>query len=106
MGLVGGYSLTISNQGRRGRLCNVKDIPNSTPAQVRNAMEASLAVKGAKLFNILPLEIRSISSNKVIVFKQALDRYLATVPDEPTIEEQGRAAQTNSLLHQIPLLQR
>ena len=104
MGLVDGYSLNISNQGRRGRICDVKIIPRTTQAQVKKAMESSLGVKGAKLFNILPQDIRNISSDKVTVFKRALDKYLSGIPDEPTIEEQGRAAETNSLLHQIPLL--
>ena len=106
MGLVGGYDLNIRVHGRRGRLCTVKEIPASTPTQVKKAIEASLAVKGSKLFNILPLEIRNISSDKVIDFKRALDHYLTTVPDEPTIDEQGRAAETNSLLHQIPQFHR
>ena len=82
----------------------MKNIPRSIPAQVRNAMESSLGVKGAKLFNIIPAEIRNITSDKVTVFKRALDNYLSGIPDEPTIEDQGRAAETNSLLHQIPLL--
>ena len=104
MGLVDGYKLTISDHGRQGRLCDVKKIPRLTQAQVRNAIESSLGVKGAKLFNSIPAKIRNINSDKVNVFKRALDNYLSGIPDEPTIEEQGRAAETNSLLHQIPRL--
>ena len=79
-------------------------MPRSAPTNVKKAKEASLTVKGAKLFNMLLLEIRNINSDKVEVFKRALDKYLTKIPDEPTIEEQGRAAETNSLLHQIPLV--
>ena len=57
MGLVDGYSLMFSNHGRRGRICSVKTISRTTQAQVRRAMESSLGVKGAKLFNMLPADI-------------------------------------------------
>ncbi len=103
-GLVSGYNrCEFSNTGRCGRICNVKDIPRTASAHVRRAKEASLAVKGANIFNMLPVEIRNITSDKVSSFKGALDKYLAKIPDEPTIEDQGRAAESNSLLHQIPV---
>ena len=103
MGLVDGYELPINYHIRHGRLCQVKVIPHTTSSQVRKAVEASLAVKGARLFNMIPAEIRNINSSKTNTFKNALDKFLATIPDEPTMEEQGRPAETNSLLHQIPL---
>ena len=62
--------------------------------------------KGTLVFfpiSYLPANIRNIDSTKINVFKRALDNFLVTIPDEPTVEDQGRAAQTNSLLHQIPL---
>ena len=74
------------------------------PAMVRRAREASLAVKGARLFNLLPANIRNIDSDNVEIFKKELDTFLNLVPDQPTIAGQPRAAETNSLLHQIPLL--
>ena len=83
---------------------NLRVCPNTTaPNQAKRAAEASLAVKGSKLFNILPIEIRNITSDKTEVFKNALDRYLGTIPDEPTSQDEGRSAETNSLLHQIPM---
>ena len=103
MGLVDGYHLPITSHIRRGRLCEVKSIPRLAPSPVQRAVEASLAVKGAKLFNLMPAEVRNIDSKKINVFKRALDNFLAGIPDEPTVEDQGRAALTNSLLHQIPI---
>ena len=61
-------------------------------------------VKGAKLFNLLPKEIRNIPSDKVGNFKSILDKFLSKVPDQPTIPENTRAAEANSLLHQLPLM--
>jgi len=107
MKLVDGYPLEFtSSLSRRGRECGVKDVVRSAPSAVKKARENSLAVKGAKMFNLLPSEIRNISLDRVIVFKRKLDKYLATIPDQPTIIEEGRNAESNSLLHQLPLLRR
>ena len=79
------------------------EIVRSAPASVRKARENSLSVKGARMFNLLPAEIRNINADKVYHFKAKLDAFLREVPDQPTIAEEGRAAATNSLLHQLPL---
>ena len=55
------------------------------------------------MFNLLPAEIRNIESDKVLTFKRELDTFLKEIPDQPTIPEEGRAAETNCLLHQITL---
>ena len=102
MGLIDGYDLKFSGQhSRRGRECQVAEIVRSAPACVRRAREGSISVKGAKMFNLLPLEIRNSDAEKVDVFKRKLDQFLRSIPDQPTIAEEGRAAETNCLLHQI-----
>ena len=104
MGLVSGYKLEFKGVGtRRGRECEVAEIVRTAPAAVRRARENGLAVKGAKMFNLLPPEIRNTTSDKVEHFKSKLDKFLSEVPDEPTIAGSPRAAKTNCLLHQIPL---
>ena len=106
MGLVEGYKMEFtSSTNRRGRECKVGNVVHNSPNSVKKARENSLAVKGAKMFNLLPSEIRNITSEKVNVFKSNLDFFLQNVPDEPTINGVGRAAPSNCLLHQIPLLQ-
>ena len=72
-------------------------------ASVRKAKEASLPVKGPKLFNSIPRDLRDQSYGSVDSFKHGLDMWLSTIPDEPTIPNYQRAAITNSLLDQIPL---
>ena len=105
MGLVDGYPIDFTpTTNRRGRECCVKNVPGNAPSPVKKARENSLAVKGAKMFNMLPSDIRNITSEKVNDFKNSLDIFLKNVPDEPTINGEGRAAQTNCLLHQIPRL--
>ena len=63
-------------------------------------------VKGAKLFNLLPKEIKNIPSDKVGNFKSILDKFLSKVLDQPTIPKNTKAAETNGLLHQLPLMAR
>ena len=81
-------------------------IPTSiiaAPAAIRRAREASLGVKGSRLFNLIPDPIRNMQGCTVDQFKAALDTFLATVPDQPTIEGTSRAAETNSLIHQLAM---
>ena len=105
--LVDGYKLEFTSKyTRRGRECAVADIVRTAPASVRRARENSLSVKGARMFNLLPAHLRNISSDKVQHFKSQLDGFLKEVPDEPYSETEGRVADTNCLLHQIPLYNR
>ena len=78
------------------------------PAWVATARGASFFVKGPNLYNIIPLELRQPqfvndpSPKLVNNFKSALDRYLATVPDQPSVSglARYRPALTNSILYQ------
>ena len=89
---------------RRGRLVEVPPYKKNAPAAVRKAREASLSVKGARLFNVLPRDLRDTNTGTVDQFKARLDDWLATIPDQPTIEGRQRAASTNYLLDQVILL--
>ena len=73
---------------------------HSAPA-VRKAREASLQVKGARLFNLVPTEIRNLSGVSVETFKSGLDAWLTTIPDQPTIPGRQRSSLTNSLIDQV-----
>ena len=104
MGLVNGYTLQFVNEGtRRGRECVVSNVVRNSHVTVRRAREKSFSVKGAKMFNLLPAYIRNVTSDKVQHFKTKLDAFLKDVPDEPTSAGEARAAESNCLLHQIPL---
>ena len=103
MGTASNYLEFSPTNTRRGRECRVRAVVRDSPLSVRKARENSLAVKGAKMFNLLPAEVRNHTSDKTDSFKKKLDRFLSDVPDQPTDSEDGRAAETNSLLHQIPL---
>ena len=89
---------------RRDLSATPKPISKSAPASVRKAREGSLAVKGAALFNLCPRGLRDMASGHQERFKDNLDAWLQTIPDQPTINDFQRAAISNSLLHQVPLL--
>ena len=103
-GFVEGYDITFSINPRRGRLAVVKMFSARSPLAVRKARAASLSVRGSKLFNTIPLELRNMADGTVTQFKAGLDAWLKTIPDEPTIPGRQRAAITNSLLDQTSLL--
>ena len=86
---------------RRGHICSVPTINLRGPKQFQNMREASFGVKGPKLFNILPAHIRNMAGCSLNTFKNSLDKYLATVPDEPQITGYTamRRTDTNRLLH-------
>jgi hypothetical protein len=102
--LVQGYSMDFVQNPRRGRLAVVHSLVPSAPAAVKRAREASLQVKGSKLFNLIPLELRGMTGT-VLQFKSGLDSWLSSIPDQPTVGVRQRAAQTNSLIDQVPLYQ-
>ena len=103
-GLVEGYSFSWQWHDRRGRLAIPTNIPRSAPSKVRQARERSLGVHGPRLFNLLPNHLRNENSGDFALFKNHLDIFLGTVPDQPTTPGLVRAAMSNSLLDQIPLI--
>ena len=100
-GLVQGYKATFHQHVRRGRQMNLAPLCHQAPSAVKKARESSLQVKGAKLFNLLPRELRDTSTGTPESFKSKLDEWLSTIPDQPTVPGRQRAAATNSLLDQV-----
>ena len=74
---------------------------NQAPSAVRKARESSLQVRGARLFNCIPREIRDTVTGTPDMFKAKLDEWLSTIPDQPTVPGRQRAAANNSLLEQV-----
>ena len=102
--MVSGYDVNFtSSLGRRGREIVPNTVVRAAPAVVRQARERSLGVRGARMFNLLPDSIRNIDTDHVDFFKNHLDVFLSSVPDQPTVIGQGRAAVSNSLLDQLPM---
>jgi ribonuclease P/MRP protein subunit RPP40 len=98
--LVKGYTIDFVNNPRRGRLAAVQLLDATAPPAVRRARECSLKIKGSKVFNLIPRLLRDMNGT-VDQFKAELDRWLSSIPDQPTVGGRQRAAQTNSLLDQV-----
>ena len=56
----------------------------TSPSAVRKAREASLQVKGARMFNLIPMVLGDKKGVTVHTFKSGLDAWLSTIPDQPT----------------------
>ena len=102
--LVLGYNVPFTFNSRTGRWA----VPASTvcsrvPVTIRKAKENSLRVKGCMLFNLLQAVLRNANHRDTIMFKNNLDHFLSTIPDQPTVPGLARAPETNSLQHQIPM---
>ena len=104
-GLIDGYSITWQWSDRRGRLAVPANIPRNAPSKVKVARQRSLSVHGAHLFNMLPKSLRNENSGDFPLFKNHLDIFLSMIPDQPTTPGLTRAAVTNSLLDQVPMVQ-
>ena len=100
-GLVSGYKLPFNHSERRGLQVIVPPMATTAVSAVRKAKEASLQVKGARLFNLVPKEVRNMSGVTIDRFKYGLDTWLKSIPDQPTVPGRQRAALTNSLLDQV-----
>ena len=92
--------VTCRANDRRGRICSVPNISPRAPVSVQTIRRNSFAVRGPNLFNSLPRHVRDLSGCKVDTFKNALDRYLASVPDQPLIPgmTQYRQIESNSII--------
>jgi hypothetical protein len=104
-GLVEGYSIKWQWSDRRGRIAIPNSIPHTAHVNVKQARERSLGVHGAHLFNLLPVNLRNENSGDFALFKNHLDIFLSVIPDQPTTPGLARAAGSNSLLDQVPLVQ-
>ena len=102
-GLTEGVPVKFHWSDRRGRYAVPAAIPRNAPTKVKKARERMINVHGTKLFNILPKSLRNEDSGDFLLFKNHLDIFLSQIPDQPTVAGLGRAAQTNSLIDQVPL---
>ena len=84
-GLVPNFGVTIAYNKRKGRYCVVPNVRSAAPCRIQTIRFNSMAVKGPRIFNSLPVEIRNKSECSVQSFKSALDKHLKTVPDEPRV---------------------
>jgi hypothetical protein len=79
------YKIKSTFNPRTGRKCEYKIADTRGGTGLQTKQFNSFAVRGPRLFNIMPLIIRNITNTSIIKFKNKLDRYLAYIPDKPLI---------------------
>lgn len=99
--LVPNTGISSHTSPRHGRLCSLPKIVTKCSKAIQTIRENSLNVKGPRLFNTIPEEIRNLSGCSVTTFKTHLDKYLDTIPDQPRLPGYTSQceAETNSILH-------
>ena len=104
--LVPNPGITWKTNERTGIKANVPERDNKTKAQINNLRENFFTTVGPKIFNSLPKEVRNFNSesqNKVLSFKNNLDKYLSYIPDQPNVPslQSQRRARSNSIIDQV-----
>ena len=100
-GLVTGYDLIFYQKGGN-RECKVDGVDESLSKMERRKKEASLGVKGAKLFNLLPMRLRNFSGD-LESFTTKIDSFLSKIPDSPRCPLRECVDEKNSLLYLLSL---
>ena len=104
-GTVPNLGFTLKTSPRTGPRITVPLTGSSSGIVTPKMKDRSLLVQGAKLFNILPKDLRDeYDQLSPIGFKNRLDMFLRTIPDQPTIAGLSRVAESNSLIDQIMCL--
>ena len=103
-GLVPNIGITTKTHSRHGRTCKVRKIATNATCRIKTICAASLRVRGCALFNTLPKAVRTSNEVTVDGFKRQLDKYLATVADEPALPHYSSRSDTNSLIDQARVM--
>lgn len=87
---------------RTGTHLRLPAIAMTSPCWVKTLRRNSFVYKGSRVFNSLPKHLREIDQKmSLISYKSKLDKFLQTLPDQPTVQGLSRAASTNSIVDQI-----
>ena len=96
-GIAPNIGTVAFTSNRHGRLCRIPNIKTHAPRAIQTIREESLQVRGPKLFNSLPPDIRNITGCSTNCFKNKLDNYLKNIPDHPKIPGFVTQNETNSI---------
>ena len=90
---------------RRGLLCRVPSLIRRATQRLKTIRDGTFGIQGPKLFNCLPRELRARGDTEdpelLEKFKRKLDKFLATIPDEPRLPSYPSAQRSNSITTQV-----
>ncbi|KAK3853786.1 hypothetical protein Pcinc_039696 [Petrolisthes cinctipes] len=87
---------------RLGPLCRVERTHPRVASRIKTLKENAFATRGPLLFNALPRHLRD-SNTSSEQFKNKLDKFLWTVPDQPKLPHYPIRATSNSITDQLAL---
>ena len=97
------FKISTYVSDRRGTYCRIPSINTKAKAGMKTMIDISFAVRGPRLFNMMPRRLRNFQGSLEIL-KAKSDNYLNTVPDKPYLANYpGQSSESNSLLHQAAL---
>ena len=99
----GRFAIKTYKSVRGDLLCRVPAISSGSTAKLRNMIEHSFAIRGPKLYNALPPELRNFDGTKQ-AFKLKLDKILRFIQDKPCLSGYQQSAHSNSITAQIAQL--
>ena len=109
MGLVPNFKEGLAVQtfdgGRRGTQCHIPSRIRDAAQRIDTMRENSLPIRGPNLFNILPPEVNSYTG-ELEGFKNKLDKFLSTIPDQPSLPQYHQPSGRNGLITQVRYLRR
>ncbi|KAK3878015.1 hypothetical protein Pcinc_017313 [Petrolisthes cinctipes] len=91
---------TVNNHPRRGRLCFMRRAGGASQ-RVHTLIHHSFTFTGTRLFNSVPREIRNLTGITPDSFKNKLDKWLATVPDQPPTPGYTSTNSLQSVVHNM-----
>ena len=100
------WDTTQDGRWKAGKNLFVPNRNTKAKASVQSMREQTFQVNGPKLFNSLPVKLRSMTKCSLDEFKLALDNYLSKIPDEPNVSGltpggcTAEARASNSILDQ------
>ena len=94
------FSIKIYRSVRGDLLCKIPSYSRATTAKVRNMIENSFAIRGPRLYNCLPAELRNFQGS-FPTFKSKLDKFLLRIYDKPCTPGYYQPTASNSIIAQL-----
>lgn len=94
-------SISFQYHQRLGRLCNVRRPNPRATTRVKTLKENAFATRGPLIFNALPKYLRDTNETCPEKFKNQLDKFLWTIPDQPKMPHYYHQAASNSIVDQL-----
>ena len=98
---INNLNICFTIHKRRGRICSIENVNPRSTTRIKTLKETAFATRGPLLFNALPKHLRDLDEVDPEKFKNHLDKYLRTIPDQPKLPHYHPHAANNSIIDQL-----